>query len=303
MLHAWKPGTHKQYSVYIRKWYKFCEQREINCVTPNVSVVIEFLTELFDQGFGYSAINTARSALSQFIVYKGHCTIGSHPFVIKFVKAVFNLRPPVPRYSDIWDVSILLKFLRSLSTLHHLSLKKLTLKVVSLVALHVAARAQTLTCLDLNKMTKSKSKFVFRVGASDLKQSRPGYTPPQVELKAYPVDRRLCVYKALEVYIEQTKHLRNTESRLFLSYMKPHKRVSSSTIGTWIKGVLHPWTLFLKTLCIFSKNKATSEKVSYGSGQKCSKELKNHSFTSVETIVVQLQWKIGKNQYFPCFEP
>ena len=56
-----------------------------------------------------------------------------------------------------------------------------------------------------------------------------------------------------------------------------------------LKGVLHLWALFLKTLCIFSKNKATSDKVSYGSGQKCSKELKNHSFTSVETIVVKLQ--------------
>ena len=55
------------------------------------------------------------------------------------------------------------------------------------------------------------------------------------------------------------------------------------------KGVLHPWALFLKTLCIFSKNKATLDKVSYGSGQKCSKELKKHSFTSVETIAVKLQ--------------
>ena len=73
--------------------------------------------------------------------------------------------------------------------------------------------------------------------------------------------------------------------------------------GAIIKGVLHPWALFLKTLCIFSKNKATSDKVSYGSGQKCSKELKNHSFTSVETIVVKLQWKMCKNQYFSCFEP
>ena len=45
-----------------------------------------------------------------------------------------------------------------------------------------------------------------------------------------------------------------------------------------LKGVLHLWALFLKTLCIFSKNKATSDKVSYGSGQKCSKELKNYSF-------------------------
>ena len=56
-----------------------------------------------------------------------------------------------------------------------------------------------------------------------------------------------------------------------------------------VKGVLHPLALFLKTLCIFSKNKATSDKVSHRSGQKCSKELKNHSFTLVKTIVVKLQ--------------
>ena len=70
-----------------------------------------------------------------------------------------------------------------------------------------------------------------------------------------------------------------------------------------LKGVLHPWALFLKTFCIFSKNKATLAKVTYGSGQKCSKELKNHSFTSQEAIVVKLQWKMCENQYFTCFEP
>ena len=47
------------------------------------------------------------------------------------------------------------------------------------------------------------------------------------------------------------------------------------------------WALFLKTLCIFSKNKATLDKVSYGSSQKCSKELKNHICTSLESIVVK----------------
>ena len=46
----------------------------------------------------------------------------------------------------------------------------------------------------------------------------------------------------------------------------------------YLKGVLHPRASFLKTLCIFSKNKATSDKVSYGSGQKCSKELKKSQF-------------------------
>ena len=70
-----------------------------------------------------------------------------------------------------------------------------------------------------------------------------------------------------------------------------------------LKGVLHLWALFLKTLYTFSKNKSTSDKVSYGSGQKCSKEPKNYSFTSVETIIVKLQWKMSENQYFPCFDP
>ena len=57
----------------------------------------------------------------------------------------------------------------------------------------------------------------------------------------------------------------------------------------FVKGELHLWALFFKTLCIFSKNKVTLDKVSYGPGQKYSKELKNHSFTSVETAVVKLQ--------------
>ena len=57
----------------------------------------------------------------------------------------------------------------------------------------------------------------------------------------------------------------------------------------YIKGVaplLHLWTLFLKTLCIFSTNKVNLNKVSNGSALKCSKELKNYRFISVETIVV-----------------
>ena len=54
-------------------------------------------------------------------------------------------------------------------------------------------------------------------------------------------------------------------------------------------GGKHPWALFLETLGIFSKNKATLDKKSYQSGQKCSKELKTHSFTSADTMVVKLQ--------------
>ena len=46
----------------------------------------------------------------------------------------------------------------------------------------------------------------------------------------------------------------------------------------FIKGVLQPWTLFLKMSCIFLKNKATLDKLSNGSDRKCSKELKKSLF-------------------------
>ena len=55
----------------------------------------------------------------------------------------------------------------------------------------------------------------------------------------------------------------------------PLKEINSETGESILKGVLYLWALFLRTLCIFSKNKATLDKVSYESDQKGSKEVKN----------------------------
>ncbi|KAK2556014.1 hypothetical protein P5673_022007, partial [Acropora cervicornis] len=49
----------------------------------------------------------------------------------------------------------------------------------------------------------------------------------------YPV-RELCVYEALNYYISTTEKLRNS-TKLLVSFIKPHRAVTSSTIGRWIK--------------------------------------------------------------------
>ena len=59
-----------------------------------------------------------------------------------------------------------------------------------------------------------------------------------------------------------------------------------SEFSVLLRVALHPLTLFLKNLCSFSKNKETVDKVSNGSDKKCSKDLKNHSYISVEIMVV-----------------
>jgi site-specific recombinase XerD len=238
IMQAWKHATQKQYAVYIRRWTQFCTKEKVDCIRPHVSVVLEFLTSLFEQGLGYSALNTARSALSQFVVWKNNVMMGAHPWVIKFMRGVYNLRPPVPRYYDTWNVAALLKVLRVLSPVRKLSLQSLTLKTATLVALLLAARSQTLALLDLKNMTRKTSKFCFTIGAADLKQSRPGYTPPLIEFGAYPVDKGLCVYLALNEYIKRTSELRGEESALFISFIKPHKKVTATTISRWVKTMM-----------------------------------------------------------------
>lgn len=39
-------------------------------------------------------------------------------------------------------------------------------------------------------------------------------------------------------YISRTRHLRDEEQSLFISYLKPHAAVTSSTIRRWLKTVM-----------------------------------------------------------------
>ncbi|CAG2236570.1 unnamed protein product [Mytilus edulis] len=113
---------------------------------------------------------------------------------------------------------------------------KVTLKIVMLIALTNATRVQTLKFLSVDCMEKLREEFVFHLDVL-LKQSRPGYKNPDVKLRAFPPDRRLCVYTVLKEYIKRTELLRVHTNQLLISYIKPHKAVTCSTISRWIKVV------------------------------------------------------------------
>jgi len=197
------------------------------------------LTELFEKDFSYNALNTARSALSSINLKIDNYPAGSHPTVVRFLKGVYNLRPPMSRYQNIWDVNDVLCYLKKLSPVKLLTLKDLTLKLAMLIALTHAARAQTLQFLSIVGIQKLSSKFVVYFDGL-LKQSRPSFTLTFIELEAYPPDRRLCVYTVLKEYLNRTKPVRkNSQSkRLFLSYVKPYSSVSRDTISRWIRTVM-----------------------------------------------------------------
>lgn len=213
--------------------YKYCSEKRSNTSTPTVVEVIEFLTTLFNKKLGYSALNTARSALSTFVNCDGK-PVGQHPLVIRFLKGVFQLRPALPRNEVTWDPDIVLMHLKRLSPVVRLSLKDLTLKLVMLFALLSGQRAQTLHLLDVRNITVSKNSIKCRIGDL-LKHSRPGKHQAELNLKAYAPDRRLCIVTVLSEYLARTGHFRKQQHQLFLSFVKPHKPVAKDTISRWIK--------------------------------------------------------------------
>jgi hypothetical protein len=195
------------------------------------------LVERYEEGIGYSAMNTTRSALSTIIVF-GNITAGAHPLVIRFLKGVYNLRPPQARYVTVWDPTIVLNYLKGLGPAKSLGIKDLTLKLVTLMALVSAQRAQSLHLLNTKHMKRKKNLVTFRF-SKPLKQCRPGISNPILEFKAYVPNRRICVVTYIEEYLQRTKPYRANHSQFFLSYSKKHNPVSKSTISRWIKTTLY----------------------------------------------------------------
>ena len=237
IMSSWRSSTKREYQVHISKWIQFCSRRKIDSISVSVQDAIEFLTIEYEKGLSYSSINTSRAALSSLGIMLDNFTAGTHPIVIRFMKGVFNSRPTKPRYPYTWDVDKVLNYLKTLSPVRQLSLKDLTLKLTMLIVLTNAARVQSVHMLTVKNLKKTFSQFILQFRGL-LKQSRPSYDPMLLSLKAYPPDRRLCVYTVLKEYLMRTKLIRGEEESLLISYIKPHTAVTKNTISWWIKTVM-----------------------------------------------------------------
>ena len=226
-----------QYRTYLNRWTQYCREKAVSTLTPTIEQVIEFLTTLYKSGLGYSAINTARSALSSVVVIESSLPLGEHPVICRFMKGVFGLRPSLPKYSNIWDVSQVFSYFRTFPNLANISLKQLSYKTATLLCLLTGQRCQTIHTIDIRNIQVFPNKIripLYQV----LKTTMPRKHQAPLELISYPADPQLCIVTMLSHYLEQTKSLRGEHKALFISFHKPHNPVSTDTISRWIKATL-----------------------------------------------------------------
>lgn len=242
---SWRDGTKTQYKGYIAAWTAFSCERQIPELSPSLANVLDFLQKIFTKGLqgqpvGYSTVNTARSALSTFIMIGG-IPVGQHPVVRRYLKGVFNIVPALPRYecTGNWDVNVVLDYLYSLGINSKLTLQMLTYKLVMLLCLLSGQRSQSIYMFDVRNMTlgpkASRAEFLI---ANVTKTSRPGQHNGTFEYVAFPANRRLCVVTVLIHYLERTLDARQGTKALLLTHSKPHGAASSDSIRRWVKKCL-----------------------------------------------------------------
>ena len=128
ILSSWRDKTNANYNSAWKKWENWCRGKHVLPFAADVSAILSFLADEFEEGKQYRSLNCYCSAISSTHLPIEGIPVGQHPLVIR-LKGAFNLRPPKPRYSQTWNVSLMLTFLRNLGRNEELSLKRLTQKL------------------------------------------------------------------------------------------------------------------------------------------------------------------------------
>ena len=252
-----RSGTSARYESAWRKFCGWCSGQQIDPFRCPLTSVLQFLTDQLKEGREYNTIAGYRSAISAFHKPIDGCSVGNHPRISALMKGIFNKKPPKPKYRFIWDVDLVLGHLEALAINDNLG--KLTHKLVMLLALTSASRASEIWQLDLDYMIRMDSYYSFTLPHPTKVQKQGDL---HTELKFYKFDdnKSLCVFRALDAYIEQTKSVRGKETKLLIATIQPHHKVVTSTVSRWLKEVIRDSGIEIKHFQGHSTRSASTSK-------------------------------------------
>ena len=162
LLASWREKSGRTYDSLFGKWASWCVERSIDPISGYITGVVNFLADLFHQGYQHRSLCSYRSAISSVHEKVDGQPVGSHPMVSRLLKGVFHERSPQPRYSTTWDVSKVTNHIESLGENQNLALADLILKLVILLAMTRPSRSMDMTNLDIRLRQYSPEGVTFR---------------------------------------------------------------------------------------------------------------------------------------------
>ncbi len=160
--------------------------------------------------------------------------VGKNPLVVRLLKGIYQQKPPVARYNTTWDPSVVLSHFEATAS-RKLTVLQLARKTVTLLALTTLLRGAELASIKFDSFFASRYRATFVLG--QLRKSQRTGPLQSLTVRAWRDNSIICPVTTLESYIERTETLRGPMSgnALFIGSNKPHRPVTASTVGHWIK--------------------------------------------------------------------
>ena len=184
-------------------------------------------------GKSFSVISTHKAVILETLKLIDSSYLKEFKVISRFMKGLSTIKTPSPRYAFTWDVSKVLALLATWVPVNSLSLKTLTFKVVTLLALSIAARSQTLVHMNVKNIVFRQDKVLINCG--DKLKGRKAGIPFIVEIHKYSSED-ICPVRTLGMYLLKTKDIRK-DDQLLISF-STFKAVTTSTVARWLKTVL-----------------------------------------------------------------
>ena len=138
------------------------------------STIVKYIHHCFKRGAKYRTLNDVRSSISKFHIGYSGTPAGQHPLVVQAIRAVFRLRPPLPKYKDTFDIKPVLVMTKQIYGDNDLlNLKLLSYKCLFLTAFASLSRVSTLR--SLGAAIEFRENFCIVPLVSLKKQSRGMY--------------------------------------------------------------------------------------------------------------------------------
>ena len=176
---------------------------KLNPFSSSLVDITQFLSEPYAEGKEYSTINSYRSAISMTHSSLEGLNIGKHPVASRMMQGIFNSHPPRPRYTFVWDVSVLIEHIKSMPPSDKLNLKELTWKLLVLLAVTNADSASNLRLLDLEYRHFSQESVKFEI-AGLAKTHRSAPPPPHIIYPRFEPSPTVCPVATLLEYEKRT---------------------------------------------------------------------------------------------------
>ncbi|KAI2661137.1 Transposon Ty3-G Gag-Pol polyprotein [Labeo rohita] len=242
------PSTRRLYAFKWSVFSTWCSTRGKNPVSCDISVILSFLQELLDKGRSPSTLKVYVAAIAASHAPIAGQSIGRNNLVVRFLKGSRRMNPSRPHTIPTWDLSTVLRALKSspFEPLSDADLKTLTLKSALLLALVSVKRIG-----DLQALSISPSCLEFGPGDSKvILKPRHGYVPKVpstpfraqvVTLSALPSSEGdqelslLCPVRALRMYVERSAPFRKSD-QLFVCFGGRNKGqpVTKQRLSRWI---------------------------------------------------------------------